>query len=447
MRRLTPTDARFRWMSEVLGNDQFLLYCFAEQQVRINETAAELRGRARAVGELTVRILDVPASLDRPYWVHCPPADDQVVVYPGIDTWQGCLDRLAGLMSAQLDPTRAAWRVHLFGPIADPPRGVGPASVVVLQISHALADGRRASDLARQLFADDSSVVAVSLATSADASVLDRLPDPVLSGGVAALGLFRLPIDLTRGIIRGAAAYRSARTHPPVPVTGVPPTILNREPGPGRLLRTLVGPREMFPTTHPVTVGALTAISVALVRYLGAGPSKAELTVGNAVEANEHNNFRNVGIDLHTELDDLTARADAIAAEIDRARSAGGSPVRAAERRATDAAPALLTRWGIRHIDLTQRPATMTGVSVVSSVHRGPADLVLGSGPVVCTAGFPALSPAQGLTHGVHGIGDTVTLSVTTSPAIMPDVDRYVELLDTAIVEVRERVSRQFRGG
>ncbi|MGW9264217.1 WS/DGAT domain-containing protein, partial [Gordonia terrae] len=75
----------------------------------------------------------------------------------------------------------------------------------------------------------------------------------------------------------------------------------------------------------------------------------------------------------------------------------------------------------------------VTGVSVVSSVNRGAADLHLDGGEILFTTGFPALSPAQGLTHGVHGIGDRIAISVTTSPDVMDDVDRYVELLARAV--------------
>lgn len=77
----------------------------------------------------------------------------------------------------------------------------------------------------------------------------------------------------------------------------------------------------------------------------------------------------------------------------------------------------------------------MTGNTVVSSVFRGAADLRLGGGTVQFTAGFPALSPAMGLTHGVHGIGDTVTITVVAGTAAVPDLDAYAHLLRVALDE------------
>ena len=52
---------------------------------------------------------------------------------------------------------------------------------------------------------------------------------------------------------------------------------------------------------------------------------------------------------------------------------------------------------------------------------------------MVLTAGYPALSPSMGLTHGVHGIGETVAISVHAAESAVPDIDVYVQLLDAAL--------------
>ena len=49
------------------------------------------------------------------------------------------------------------------------------------------------------------------------------------------------------------------------------------------------------------------------------------------------------------------------------------------------------------------------------------------------TAGFPALSPMMGLTHGVHGIGDTIAISVHAAESAVADVDEYLERLAAAL--------------
>lgn len=51
---------------------------------------------------------------------------------------------------------------------------------------------------------------------------------------------------------------------------------------------------------------------------------------------------------------------------------------------------------------------------------------------MLLTAGFPALSPNMGLTHGVHGIGETVAIGVHADPDVV-DVDAYAERLACAL--------------
>jgi hypothetical protein len=90
-------------------------------------------------------------------------------------------------------------------------------------------------------------------------------------------------------------------------------------------------------------------------------------------------------------------------------------------------------RWGVTLFDPNAQPAQVAGNTVVSSVHRGAADLSFGDAPVVLTAGYPALSPLMGLTHGVHGIGDTIAISVHAAESAVPDIDDYLQLLDAAL--------------
>jgi hypothetical protein len=49
---------------------------------------------------------------------------------------------------------------------------------------------------------------------------------------------------------------------------------------------------------------------------------------------------------------------------------------------------------------------------------------------VLLTAVFPGLSSVIGLTHGVWGVGDTVTVSVHAAESAVGDIDEYVARLD-----------------
>ncbi|MCR5976929.1 DUF1298 domain-containing protein [Gordonia jinghuaiqii] len=426
MHRMAADDAASYWMAQRIPDDQFLLYCFAAPDVSLGECGERLLRRASRVDDLCLRVHDVPASADRPYWIAAHPSSGQVRVDPTMRTWSSCLERVADLIDEPLVPSAAAWRLHLFGPVTGAPRSTGPVVVVVLQISHALADGRRASQIARELFA--ASAVEKSRPRS-------RMPGILRDVVTFTGGVLRFPGEFLTTARRGVTAARAQRQGDP-PRPGFALTTLNRPAGRRRMLRVIVVDRAALTRGgRSVTAGALTAISVALPHYLGTSPGRlgVELTIGRSGKPHARNHFRNAGIDLHTEVDDLDERAHRIGAEIDRARVLEADPVQIAQRRASQATPAILTHWGIRSFDLDIQPESVTGVTVVSSVNHGAPDMDLDGGEILFTAGFPSLSPLQGLTHGVHGIGDRVAVSVTTGPDVMGDVDRYVEILTRAL--------------
>jgi hypothetical protein len=186
-----------------------------------------------------------------------------------------------------------------------------------------------------------------------------------------------------------------------------------------------------------VTIGVLCAVSTALdghLRELGDDPSSlgAEVPMAKVAVRQAHNHFGNVGVGLYPALDRNT-RAKRIADDLADRRRRAGHPAMRASSLAFSAVPAPLLRWGVAQFDPALRSPTVMGNTVVSSVNRGPADLRFGEAPVVITAGYPGLSPMMGLTHGVHGIGDTVAISVHAAESAIGDADDYVALLDAAL--------------
>ena len=167
---------------------------------------------------------------------------------------------------------------------------------------------------------------------------------------------------------------------------------------------------------------------------MGDDPSTlgAEVPMAKTVAREANNHYGNVGVGLYPELG-IDERATRIAADLADRRRRAQHPAMRADSRAFAVMPAPLLRWGVAQFDPTVRSPVVTGNTVVSSVNRGQADLRFGDAPVVFTAGYPALSPMMGLTHGVHGIGDTVAVSVHAAESAIGDVDEYVARLDAAL--------------
>lgn len=412
---MAAVDAQFYWMSAKLPSDQFLLYAFDGEPADCARALERVRQRARECAELTMRVQE-RGPLTYPRWVPTPVGPEQVVGHgsPGRG-WPECLAAVAGLADEQLDVRRTPWRLHVFTPVLGIPGVSGPGAVAVMQVAHALADGARASALAAWLLGRDTPV--------------PRPPSP--SPGFlpwraldAARAHRRLVRDTRAGLLAAGAGSRPLQS-------------TNARPAGARSVRTLVRRRSQLrgPT---VTVGVLAAVSEALATLLGGRTDSlgAEVPMAKPGVAQAHNHFGNVVVGLYPNLG-FEARVARIAADLANGRRRFEHPATRAADRAFAAVPAALLRWGVAQFDPDVRPAQVAGNTVVSSVNRGPADLSFGGAGVVLTAGYPALSPAMGLTHGVHGIGDTVAISVHAAQSAFEregaDVDAYVRLLDAAL--------------
>jgi hypothetical protein len=183
-----------------------------------------------------------------------------------------------------------------------------------------------------------------------------------------------------------------------------------------------------------VTVGVLAAISKALSDLIDECPASlaAEVPMAKPGAPLAYNHFGNVVVGLYPQLRHQD-RLQRIATDLANGSRRFQHPATRASDRALAAVPAALLRWGIGKFDASVRPEEVSGNTVVSSVNRGAADLSFGAAPVVLTAGYPGLSTVMGLTHGVHGIGDKIAVSVHAAESAVPDIDAYLRLLDVAL--------------
>jgi WS/DGAT C-terminal domain len=409
--RMAAVDAQFYWMSAKVPNDDFLLYAFDGEPADLGQAIDQVSRRARACPDLAVRVHD-GSSLTYPQWVPAAVGPEQVVRHHLADhSWHGCLAGVVGLAGDQLDIRRMPWRVHVFTPVLGIPGIGGPGTVAVIQVAHALGDGVRASAMGAWLFGRAAPVPEVKRPPAG--FVPWRAVD-------AARTHRRLVRDINAGLLAPALGSR-------------PLLSTNARPDGARSVRTLVRHRSQLPGPT-VTVGVLAAVSTALSGLLGGAANSlgAEVPMAKPGVPQAHNHFGNVVVGLYPELD-LDARVERIATDLANGRRRFAHPAARSADRAFAALPAALLRWGVSLFDPDVRPAQVAGNTVVSSVNRGPADLSFGAAPVVLTAGYPALSPVMGLTHGVHGIGDTVAISVHAAESAIVDIDAYLKLLDAAL--------------
>lgn len=409
---VTAADAQVYWMSAKIPNDSWLLYVFDGEPDDLDDAVRQVVACARRCPDLGLHIRD-GNPLTYPAWVRRDVGADQIVMHGPVESWQQCLDAVAGLTDHQLDLRDTAWRLHLFSPVGGVPGTAAPSTVAVVQMGHALGDGVRSSAMAARLFGRVANVPGVQRS---------RRGSLIVRGIAAARAQRRLKRDTAAGLV-------------PPPAPARPALSINNRPGSARTIHTLLRHRSALPGPT-VTVSVLAAVSDALAGYLrdrGEDVSTlgAEVPMAKSRVRRANNHFGNVGIGLYPELP-FEPRTERIAADLDERRRRAQHPAFAAGERSLAAVPAPLVRWGVKQFDPDARSPVVTGNTVVSSVNRGPADLTFGGRPVVLTAGYPALSPMMGLTHGVHGVGDTIAVSVHAATSAV-DVDEYLERLASAL--------------
>ena len=418
--RMAPVDAWYLFEKSI-HSDQLMVYAFAGSPPSLERAVAEVVERARGCSELRLRVGHRRLGLGIPGWVAADVDAGQILIHdPQPSDWTECLGAVGRMIADhQVEPQRALWRFHVFSDVHNVPASQGNAStVVVVQISHAFADGIRSAALAGFLFGRTAALPEIT-----------PLPRgrPVSRVVEAVRCRRQLVQDTEAGLV-------------PPPSAPVPALSINHKPVGTPILRTIVRPRSQLPGGS-VTVGALVAISEALSGYLreraeDASMLTALVPIAKPGKPNARNHSGPDFIRLHPDITTRDERAELITTELQNCQQRRRHPSYIADEMAMTALPGPLVRWGVPRM---QRRSTtvindmVLGNTSVSSVNRGKADLHFGGCPVFMTAGYPFLTPAIGLTHGVHGIGDTVAISVSTTEAAIPDIDCYLDRLDASL--------------
>ncbi|SEH90909.1 Wax ester synthase-like Acyl-CoA acyltransferase domain-containing protein [Mycolicibacterium rutilum] len=409
---MRPVDAMWYWLATKFATDQFLAYAFAGTPDSVEQAVDDVLERARRCADFGLRVRPHTLNLRFPDWVSgAPIGSHSVDVWPTAGLgWQQVLDSLAGLMQRQLDPRRNTWRLHVFREVRDVPGHDGVATVVVLQMTHALGDGTRTAALAAQLFGRAAAPVPVEQA-----------------GRTRPL---RDVVDAYRVRKRLARRRESGELPPEKPP--VPALSTNARPHGPSVLRTVACHRDQLPGPT-VLVGALVAVSDALAGHLrdqgeDVSALTAEVAIAKPGKPTARNHFAVHGVGLYPDAPTTAERYARIIEDLMSIRRRDAQ-MPADARLAFDGVPAPVRWAGVWRLNPDDNWSMVRGNTVVSSVERGEADLSFGGCPVVLTASYPSLMPMMGLTHGVHRIGDTVAISVHTTRSVIADVDAYLDRL------------------
>lgn len=441
MSRLDMKDAVYHFGRDHGGSsDQFALLVFDSvdnSAPTFAEVQAHVESRAPRISGLGVRLKETLWGLDYPRWVRDDSPLHRHLVEHALkqQDWDGVEHFIGELLATRLDMRDAAWKLHVIRGVRDAPLVRGLATLIVLQVGHALTDGLGVTRLLRALFAppaDDRTIDAPMPGHTAPSTPLRTVVG-------AALALLSAPVGLAISRWEARSSLRAV-LETPAP-SWVPASSLNRAVSSSRVVRIVPLPAEQVRAEDAtVTASALGAVGSSLSTYLRDADEQAEglgitAMVPMALPPDQPwpaaNRVVIGSVNLHTDTHPLGERRKQIARSLERERArVTGQPVLRLAR-ADERVPAPIVEFvqNRRFRRRNRNPDRVAGQTTVVSVNRGAADLQLCGATARFTAGFPYLEDGRGLTHGFFGFGETVTVVTVACPDVLPSLTEYTQEL------------------
>lgn len=414
--------------------------------------ASWLRTRIHCDPVFHQRLLRVPRDLDYPLWVDDPDfsIENHVTASAANGSgWAAVGRAIANTLEKPVDLSRPPWRLHLVVGVSGVPGFPDRATVAILTFHHAAGDGVRTVELGEMLFGAQPSV----LAAAPDNAVRPR-------GVLAAAACVKLPASLGRfafGLAKGLRAHRAVvratrRGELLEPNRQWPVTRFNRAYSGRAAVRVVSVSMEEARTIRAGVAGAtvndvaMTVVSVALSAYQDEHGERPSGSLGAIVPMSWRRSGRNLSranqfdlmsVDLHTGTSDPLERlvAVSVAAQREKRRQHHAAVIR--RGMVAESAPAILLRLAGRGGGRPPTgPTVPLGNVTISNVPRGNPDLRFGDAPVAAGFGVLAIGTGELLNHFVSSLHGRLTITVTADEAVMPDIDRYAELLEHGFDEL-----------
>ncbi|MFI1460101.1 wax ester/triacylglycerol synthase family O-acyltransferase [Nocardia carnea] len=446
--QLAPRDAVFYYdETDRHPSTIVAVYVFDCRGAEPLDTAAAVCWAQERVGLAPLfrrRLRRVPFNLDLPYWVPDPAFDiaGHVLVEPAGADWDTVRRRLGEITVARVDLGRPPWMFHFFDRVHGVPGAPGPTTILALKFHHSAGDGVATRELEAQLFSGRTAPAVPGGAPWRPAIVGIR---------AALLFPYRLACFVT-GLRRSAAAGTEVRARAaagllgePLPIR--PATRFNRPAGPGRTvdqvtlaLSEVKAVCARCPERTTVNDVMLTVVSGALAAYLGEKQetppdslaAMVPISLRGIAEWDSANRLSQMAVDLHTGVTDPPARLAAIRESVRRERRRNIDPAVLRYAARVETSPAWLLRlagWARAQrsfADVDSIPLSNTTISNVPPTGEG---LAFRGAPLLRAFGVLPVLDGDGLRHLVSSQGDELVLTFQVDSAMMPDAERYRELL------------------
>ncbi|WP_245670842.1 wax ester/triacylglycerol synthase family O-acyltransferase [Nocardia flavorosea] len=446
--QLAPRDAVFYYdETDRHPSTIVAVYVFDCRGAEPLDTAAAVRWAQERAGFAPLfrrRLRRVPFDLDLPYWVPDPAFDiaGHVLVEPAGADWDTVRRRLGEITVARVDLGRPPWMFHFFDRVHGVPGTPGPTTILALKFHHSAVDGVATRELEAQLFSGRT-------ASAAPGGVPWRAP--VMGIRAALVFPYRLACfvaSLRRaGAARTEVRERAAAGLLDEPLPTRPATRFNRAAGPGRAVDQVTLALSQVKAVcarcaERTTVNdvMLTVVSGALAAYLGEKQetppdslaAMVPISMRGIAEWHSANRLGQMAVDLHTDITEPSARLAAIRESVRRERRRNTDPAVLRYAARVETSPAWLLRlagWARAQRTYAGAGSIPLSNTTISNVPPTGDGMTFRGAPLLRAFGVLPVLDGDGLRHLISSQGDELVITFHVDSAMMPDPERYRELL------------------
>ncbi len=434
-----------------------------EGSMKFADYRETMAARIHLVPRLRQRLAMVPFGIGKPYWVEDPGFNLdmhlQHVALPTPGDWKELRGLAARIFSVPLDRSRPLWEMTFVEGLEAIPQ-VPPGSVAVIsKIHHAAIDGVSGADMMGMLL--DLTKEPRTFSPPPPRTV-PPMPNELEVLSHTARKIMGKPSEIKRvareikDALAAAAKVRSKGVEPPpVPMTA-PVTPINHTITGQRIWNTALLELDRVKAIRKITGTTLNDVVVAICagalrRYLGERgelPNKPLIamvpvsTRGKDEHGKMGNKVSAMMLDIATDVADPVERLKVISAH-----AQGG---KAFER--AGATRAFVDLWDFIPFGLANRVLRLYSRFRVSEMHNplfnlvitnvpGPqVDLYMAGHKLLATMGMAPLIDGMGLLITVLSYNGVLSISPTSSPAVMPDLDLFSRYLRESANELEAAV-------
>jgi diacylglycerol O-acyltransferase len=459
MQPLTGLDSSFLYLEDAHQPMHVGSVLVFEGSMNFQSFRATMASRVHLVPRLRQRLAMVPFGIGKPYWVEDPAfhLDQhlQHVALPSPGSWKELRGLAARIFSVPLDRSRPLWEMTLVEGLDHIPQ-VPPGSVALInKVHHAAIDGVSGADMMGVLLDLTKEPVAVH---APPPRTVAPMPNELEVLSHTARKIMGKPSEIKRvageisDALRAAAKVRDKGVEaPPVPMTA-PPTSINRTITGQRIWNTALLDLDRVKAIRKTAGCTLNDVVVAICagalrRYLD---EKKELpekpliamipvsTRGADERGKMGNKVSAMFLDIATDVADPVERLNVI-----KAHTQGGKAFEKA-----GATRAFVDLWDFVPFGLANRVLRLYSRFRVSEMHNpvfnvvitnvpGPQlDMYMAGHKLLATMGMAPLVDGMGLLITVLSYNGVLSISPTSSPAVMPDLDVFTRNLREAANEL-----------